>query len=703
MSQPLLSIGMIVKNEERSLEKCLKALEPLRQAIPCELVIADTGSTDKTKEIASKYADILFDFTWVNDFSKARNAVMDKCSGKWFLTVDADEYFTPETGELIEFLNSSLSDTKKVASFLIRNYYNTQLTGTYSEFNAIRMVNMASNYRYEGAIHEHITFNFLNECHVLTKTIFNHDGYANISPEHLKEKERRNLELLEEELQTSPNNLKLLLQCLESSSQNPEKRIHFTNRIMNLLQNNTKDFKNDAFAPICVYKALSFAEIDKSAHLDSWFNWAFENFGNSNYVLIDAKYIYIKHLFNNKHYDALIESGNSYLTAVSDYEKENVLTENIFLNPIIHIHPIHIGTVKTLIANALIEKQKTEDALKLLSEIDFTEADNYVITNWFFNIVLLEPSKTKELIAEKISAFFSAYKDGFVNDPALFTHTVSIIKNLLSCSQQEKKHHKHFLILDSDIGICAKLADATSKEDAEKLLNAIEDPENFMPVALKQVLLLNCNLPNGFYTMKQAHLSFLINDLTIVSEELVDCLTNHYCNTQVFSSFAHVSFIFNLLTAVIFNSFHILSNEAKSKYLDKFLIISEQYLKTCYNQTLLLDEESISCIVPTHLFAWYFIKAHNEKQQNPLNYIKILRNALNKVPEAKIIVEFLIENFKNEEEQKKQAQIKNASPELLQLAEQLKSMLMAFPENSPELLAIKQSPMYKQVAFLIED
>ena len=92
MSQPLLSIGMIVKNEERSLEKCLKALTPLRQAIPCELVIADTGSTDKTKEIAEKYADILFDFKWVNDFSKARNAVMDKCSGKWFMTVDADEY-----------------------------------------------------------------------------------------------------------------------------------------------------------------------------------------------------------------------------------------------------------------------------------------------------------------------------------------------------------------------------------------------------------------------------------------------------------------------------------------------------------------------------------------------------------------------------------------------------------------------------------
>jgi hypothetical protein len=56
-----------------------------------------------------------------------------------------------------------------------------------------------------------------------------------------------------------------------------------------------------------------------------------------------------------------------------------------------------------------------------------------------------------------------------------------------------------------------------------------------------------------------------------------------------------------------------------------------------------------------------------------------------------------------EEEKKKQEQIKTASPELVTMAEQLKTMLKAFPPNSPELLAIKQSPMYKQVAFLIEE
>ena len=111
----------------------------------------------------------------------------------------------------------------------------------------------------------------------------------------------------------------------------------------------------------------------------------------------------------------------------------------------------------------------------------------------------------------------------------------------------------------------------------------------------------------------------------------------------------------------------------------------------------------MQCLDVTSLFSWYLVKANSLKDSNPLEYIKTLRTALKKVPQAKDVIEFLIEEFKNEEELKRQEKIKNTSPELLSMAEQLKTMLAALPPNSPELLAIKQSPMYKQVAFLIED
>ena len=64
MQKPVLSICMIFKNEIRCLERCMKSLQPLRDAVACELVMADTGSTDGSREIAERYADVLFDFPW---------------------------------------------------------------------------------------------------------------------------------------------------------------------------------------------------------------------------------------------------------------------------------------------------------------------------------------------------------------------------------------------------------------------------------------------------------------------------------------------------------------------------------------------------------------------------------------------------------------------------------------------------------------
>ena len=91
MKKPLLSIGIIFKNEIRCLERCLMSLKPLREAISCEVVMADTGSDDGSREVAEKYADILIDFPWIDDFAAARNAVLDRSSGEWFMTLDADK------------------------------------------------------------------------------------------------------------------------------------------------------------------------------------------------------------------------------------------------------------------------------------------------------------------------------------------------------------------------------------------------------------------------------------------------------------------------------------------------------------------------------------------------------------------------------------------------------------------------------------
>jgi hypothetical protein len=193
-----------------------------------------------------------------------------------------------------------------------------------------------------------------------------------------------------------------------------------------------------------------------------------------------------------------------------------------------------------------------------------------------------------------------------------------------------------------------------------------------------------------------------LDDLYIAYPELIEVLLEKYCTKDFCSDFPRSSFVFKILSAILFNE-TALSKETKKLIINAFVEVSEQFLSHYYNEDLLNNEDFIITLPYNHSSAWYLIKANKFKNENPLEYVKILRTALQKIPQAKSIVEFLIEELQAEEEKKKQEQIKNAAPELLQMAEQLKAMLAAFPADSPELLAIKQSPVYKQVAFLMED
>lgn len=131
MDHPILTIGIIFKDDSRSLERCLVALGPLRRRISCELVMADTGSIDSSRQIAEKYADVLFDFPWVDDFAAARNAVMDRASGDWFFTVDSDEYLDEDITELTDFLVSKSQKNTVSAEVVIRSYDSYNMNGAY--------------------------------------------------------------------------------------------------------------------------------------------------------------------------------------------------------------------------------------------------------------------------------------------------------------------------------------------------------------------------------------------------------------------------------------------------------------------------------------------------------------------------------------------------------------------------------------------
>ena len=113
-----LSICMITKDEEAFLAKCLHGLTPIAD----EIIVADTGSTDQTKDIATIFGARVYDFEWSEDFSEARNFSLSKANGDWIFVVDADEVISPLDHEAFLALIQKGGGRPRAYSFTTRNY-----------------------------------------------------------------------------------------------------------------------------------------------------------------------------------------------------------------------------------------------------------------------------------------------------------------------------------------------------------------------------------------------------------------------------------------------------------------------------------------------------------------------------------------------------------------------------------------------------
>jgi glycosyltransferase involved in cell wall biosynthesis len=113
----MLSVCIIVKNNEEIISKCLQSVKELAD----EIVVVDTGSTDKTKEIAEKFGRV-YDFEWKDDFSAAKNYAISKASNEWILEIDADEIISECDHSKIKEITEK---GKHVGYYLVqRNYTN---------------------------------------------------------------------------------------------------------------------------------------------------------------------------------------------------------------------------------------------------------------------------------------------------------------------------------------------------------------------------------------------------------------------------------------------------------------------------------------------------------------------------------------------------------------------------------------------------
>lgn len=167
-----VSLCMIVKNEERILRRCLDTVADLVD----EIVIVDTGSTDRTKEIAAQYTEKVYDFGWTGNFSDARNFAFSKCTMAYIYTADADEVIDQENRKRFLDLKQVLLPEIEIVQMKYGNQLQYSTIYNFDEEYRPKLYKRLREFVWEYPIHEAVR---------LTPVIYDSDIVITHLPEAL--------------------------------------------------------------------------------------------------------------------------------------------------------------------------------------------------------------------------------------------------------------------------------------------------------------------------------------------------------------------------------------------------------------------------------------------------------------------------------------------------------------------------------------
>lgn len=196
-----ISVCMIVRNEEKNLPA---ALESIRDRVG-EVVIVDTGSSDRTMEIAREFGAHLLESPWRDDFSRPRNLALQAASCDWILTLDADQRIAPSSWPALATAVKRPELAQMVTIHLVNDDVSQEQLGSYT---ALRLFKRHEHIRYRGRIHENITESLLEIGSTEwpnSKVILLDIGYN--SADERQRKRDRNLLLLEQSHAEAPDDL----------------------------------------------------------------------------------------------------------------------------------------------------------------------------------------------------------------------------------------------------------------------------------------------------------------------------------------------------------------------------------------------------------------------------------------------------------------------------------------------------------------
>ncbi|MGQ9712860.1 MAG: tetratricopeptide repeat-containing glycosyltransferase family 2 protein [Desulfotomaculales bacterium] len=193
---PTITLAMIVRDEEKNLADCL---ESVRGAVD-EIVVVDTGSSDRTVEIARRYTNKVYRYPWNDDFSAARNFALDRASSQWILSLDADEELDTTAGDL---RTVALTGEGRDAFLLPLHNRTSQDDESFTRFYVLRFFRNRPEYRFQGRIHEQVHVSGPEKLGLAQGPVIWH---KEVPVKERNRKRCRNLALLRRVLDEDPTN-----------------------------------------------------------------------------------------------------------------------------------------------------------------------------------------------------------------------------------------------------------------------------------------------------------------------------------------------------------------------------------------------------------------------------------------------------------------------------------------------------------------
>lgn len=172
-----ISLCMIVKNEENTLARCLNSVKGLVE----EINIVDTGSTDRTKEIAAGFTDRIYEFEWIDDFAAARNYAFEQATQDFILWLDADDVLLKEDRDKFITLKEDLDRNIDAVTMDYNLAFDEYGNVTFST-KRNRLVKRENQFHWIGAVHEYLEVggNILNSDVAITHHSLYHDSDRNL-------------------------------------------------------------------------------------------------------------------------------------------------------------------------------------------------------------------------------------------------------------------------------------------------------------------------------------------------------------------------------------------------------------------------------------------------------------------------------------------------------------------------------------------